>query len=169
MRRTIAVTVSALILLASGQAAGAEVRAIHSWTEAPAEVQETYEPEVIQAWIDAYWVNEFIRIYWERLAAWSDAYDAAQAYPSGQCGGDLPPCRIMMRESRGDIRIWNGGCYNGPCRGGSTASGKWQFMRSTWAGYGGYRNAADAPERVQDAKARELWNGGRGCSHWSAC
>jgi hypothetical protein len=92
----------------------------------------------------------------------------------------------MRRESGGNIRIWNGGCYapygytgsRSPC-GSSTASGKWQILRSTWGarivngkcvgGYGGYCNAADAPEEVQDAKARELWAGGRGCSHWSAC
>lgn len=100
-----------------------------------------------------------------------------QAGPStGRCGGDLPPCYVMTRESRGDIRIWNGGCHaptgwsggSSPC-GGSTASGKWQFIRGTWAGYGGYLNAADAPESVQDAKARQLWAGGRGCGHWSAC
>lgn len=98
------------------------------------------------------------------------------------CGGDLPPCSILDTESGGNIRVWNkprgmrGACYapvgwagsRSPC-GGSTASGKWQFLRSTWNGYGGYLNAADAPASVQNAKARELWAGGRGCSHWSAC
>ena len=33
----------------------------------------------------------------------------------------------------------------------------------------GYLKARHAPEHVQDAAARWLWNGGRGCSHWSAC
>jgi hypothetical protein len=79
---------------------------------------------------------------------------------SGRCGGDLPPCYIMMRESGGNIRAQNPS---------STASGKWQFLNSTWAGYGGYAEAWMAPESVQDAKARELWAGGAGCSHWSAC
>lgn len=94
---------------------------------------------------------------------------------TGRCGGDLPPCSIMQRESGGDPRIWNGVCYaptgwtgNSPC-GSSSASGKWQFVRGTWAGFGGYLNAADAPESVQDAKARQVWAGGRGCSHWDAC
>lgn len=176
MKKPIAsLSVMASLALAAPQATAGAV--YHHWSETPAEVQATHSPEVIQSYIDAYWANEWVRIYWERIAAFSAAFEAAQraaaeqaAYPSGQCGGDLPPCWVMRRESRGDIRIWNGGCYNGPCGGGaSTASGKWQFIRSTWAGFGGYRNAADAPERVQDDKARQVWAGGRGCSHWSAC
>jgi hypothetical protein len=79
---------------------------------------------------------------------------------SGRCGGVLPPCYVMMRESRGDIRAEN------PT---SSASGKWQFLDSTWAGFGGYARASHAPESVQDAKAAQLWAGGAGCSHWSAC
>lgn len=76
---------------------------------------------------------------------------------SGRCGGDLPPCCVMARESGGDIRAEN------PV---STASGKWQFIDGTWAGFGGYAHASDAPEAVQDARARELWAGGAGASHW---
>ena len=79
---------------------------------------------------------------------------------TGACGGDLPPCYVMMRESGGNITAQNPS---------STASGKWQFLDSTWQGYGGYAKARYAPESVQDAKARALWAGGRGCSHWSAC
>ena len=103
----------------------------------------------------------------------------------GSCGGDLPPCWVLRRENRyRDPRLWNGGCYapigwtgRGPC--GSTASGIWQITRQTWGsklvngawvpGFGGYMNAADAPPDVQDQKARLLWAGGKGCSHWSAC
>lgn len=92
------------------------------------------------------------------------------------CGGDLPPCYVLERESlmaADPARVWNGNCYMpvgslGQC-GRSTASGLWQFLRSTWAGFGGYVNAADAPVAVQNEKARQLWAGGRGCSHWSAC
>jgi hypothetical protein len=79
---------------------------------------------------------------------------------TGRCGGDLPPCYVMMRESGGNIRAQNPS---------STASGKWQFLDSTWAGYGGYSSAYLAPESVQEAKARQLWAGGAGCSHWNAC
>ena len=85
---------------------------------------------------------------------------APATYGSGACGGDLPPCYVMMRESRGNITAQN------PT---STASGKWQFLDSTWGGYGGYAKARHAPESVQDERARQLWNGGRGCSHWRAC
>lgn len=71
----------------------------------------------------------------------------AQDVSTGACGGDLPPCWIMMRESGGDIRAQNPD---------SSASGKWQMLDSTWAGYGGYAHAKDAPEWVQDAKARTM-------------
>lgn len=99
---------------------------------------------------------EFVRNM-DRLAAW---LRAQSSYKSGQCGGDLPPCYVMMRESRGNITAQNPR---------STASGKWQFLDSTWGRYGGYAKARYAPERVQDARARDLWNHGRGCSHWNAC
>jgi hypothetical protein len=68
-------------------------------------------------------------------------------YGSGKCGGDLPPCWIMNRESRGIITAQNPE---------SSASGKWQILDSTWGGYGGYTHAKDAPEWVQDAKARSM-------------
>lgn len=79
---------------------------------------------------------------------------------SGRCGGDLPPCYVMMRESRGDLRAENPS---------SSASGKWQFIDGTWAGFGGYAHASDAPEAVQDERARQVWAGGAGCANWSAC
>lgn len=92
------------------------------------------------------------------------------------CGGDLPPCWVMDRENPNrDLTVYNGGSHHevgytgGNPEGDSTASGKWQFLRSTWNGFGGYVNAADAPWEVQDAKAREVWAGGRGCRAWSAC
>jgi hypothetical protein len=63
----------------------------------------------------------------------------------------------MQRESGGNTHAQN------PT---SSASGKWQFINSTWNGYGGYPTAASAPESVQDAKAAELWAGGAGAGHW---
>ena len=66
----------------------------------------------------------------------------------------------MHRESGGSLTAHNPS---------STASGKWQFLDSTWNGYGGYAHASDAPESVQDAKAAQIWSGGSGCSAWSVC
>ena len=148
-----------------------EGRPLHHWAEAHPDTLAQHGHEAVHAWIVTYWERQWVEAYERNAAAAEAARIEAEraAHSSGQCGGDLPPCWVMHRESKGDIRIWNGGCYNGPCRGGSTASGKWQFVRGTWGGFGGYRNAADAPEQVQDAKARHLWAGGRGCSHWSAC
>lgn len=90
------------------------------------------------------------------------------------CGADLPPCDPTLKhESGGNIRIWNRGCYapvgytgsRSPC-GGSTASGKWQFVRDTWNHFMGYLNAADAPAWVQNEKARQVWAHGCGAFHW---
>jgi len=89
-----------------------------------------------------------------------DAPAVAAGDPAG--GGSCAiPQYICDRESGGDPTVYN--------HQGSGASGKYQFMPRTWNGYGGYANAADAPEWVQDEKAAELWAGGAGCSHWSAC
>ncbi len=176
MLKRAALTALAALALASCQPAP-----IHHWTEAAPEVQAAHAPAEIQAFIDAYWRQVWIDTYnYRKWMAAAVAYEArkaeAAAYPHGLCGGDLPPCWVMRRESKGDIRVWNGICYApigyagrySPC-GGSSASGKWQIVRGTWAGFGGYLNAADAPEAVQDARARQLWAHGRGCSHWSAC
>lgn len=78
-------------------------------------------------------------------------------YGSGACGDDLPSCSILECESGGNLVAENPR---------STASGKWQFLDSTWAGYGGYARAMYAPEDVQDAKARQVWAGGRGRGQW---
>lgn len=76
---------------------------------------------------------------------------------SGRCGGDLPPCSVMYCENGGKLTGKNPS---------SSASGKWQILDSTWGGYGGYSHAQDAPESVQDAKARQIYAGGAGRSQW---
>lgn len=78
-------------------------------------------------------------------------------YGTGACGGDLPSCSVMMCESHGNLSAENPH---------STASGKWQILDSTWDGYDGYSHASDAPEETQDAKAREIYNGGSGRGAW---
>jgi hypothetical protein len=138
-----------------------------------------------QVWNNQIWKNQVLKDKWikttnarlaaekaARAAAAAEAAKraAAQAAPkptvsraapsgggSGRCGGNLPPCCVMYRESGGSLTAQN------PT---STASGKWQFLDSTWAGYGGYASAYLAPESVQDAKAAALWAGGAGASHW---
>lgn len=121
----------------------------------------------------------------------SDTFRAAVYSEIGErrgipCGGDMPPCPVIERESmmaEDPVRVWNDqvnadggplGCYypvgydgDNPC--GSTASGPWQVLRSTWNWFGGFLNAADAPLHVQIDKVRQLWAGGAGCFHWNAC
>lgn len=82
---------------------------------------------------------------------------SVNGYP---CGGDLPPCYVLARESGGNPTAQNPR---------STASGLWQFLDSTWANFKGYAKARLAPVDVQNERARQLWAGGRGCAHWSAC
>lgn len=91
----------------------------------------------------------------------ADGGGQVNGYP---CGGDLPPCWVLERESGGDPNAVNPtGC------GGYTCGGLWQFDPRTWDGYAGYAYAQDAPWEVQNEKARALWAGGAGCSHWAAC
>lgn len=92
----------------------------------------------------------------QRQASMPAASVPAQ-YGTGACGGDLPPCAVMMCESGGSITAQNPN---------STASGKWQFLDSTWGGYGGYSEAWMAPEHIQDERARQVYAGGRGRSQW---
>jgi transglycosylase-like protein len=92
-----------------------------------------------------------------RASAGISGTGSVNGYP---CGGALPPCYVLARESGGDPTAEN------PI---STASGLWQILDSTWQGFGGYSHASDAPPDVQNARAAELWDGGAGCSHWSAC
>ncbi|MGI8425099.1 MAG: transglycosylase family protein [Actinomycetota bacterium] len=54
----------------------------------------------------------------------------------------------------------------------SSASGKYQMINGTFQGtkagkQSGYKRAKDAPPEVQEAAAIELWDNGRGASHWS--
>jgi transglycosylase-like protein len=107
------------------------------------------------------------RIYLEAqaLEKWEDAQ--VEVTPDGvRSGADYSvgpfaiPTYIVMCESGGNYLAEND--Y-------STASGAYQIIDSSWAGYGGYSHASDAPPAVQDAKAALMWAGGAGISHWAAC
>lgn len=78
------------------------------------------------------------------------------------CGGDLPPCEVARRESGGDYNAYNArGCGGMGCR------GKWQFDPPTWGGYAGVWDPRDASPEDQDERARQIWDGGKGCRRWS--
>ena len=62
------------------------------------------------------------------------------------------PIEVVLATIR---QLESGGDYRAQAR-GSSASGAYQFLDSTWDGYGGYTHARDAPPAVQDAKAADL-------------
>jgi Transglycosylase-like domain len=95
----------------------------------------------------------------EQAAAAANARKAKSAAPTGRggSGGGCSPDSIVQRESKGDPNAVNTS---------SGAGGKYQFLPSTWSGYGGYARAQDAPESVQDERFNEVWAGGSGSSHW---
>lgn len=192
----LAIAIASLWIATGQASGDEEATAASSTTAAPGPTQEEIDELNVailqneldrQAWNEAVWIQNTNFQLWMEAAADYEAEIAArqqaaaeaarareaiqtrseptqQASPSpaqtpssGRCGGDLPPCCVMMRESGGSLTAQN------PT---STASGKWQFVNGTWGGYGGYAEAWQAPESVQDARARELWAGGAGASHW---
>jgi septal ring factor EnvC (AmiA/AmiB activator) len=74
----------------------------------------------------------------------------------GPSGGWAIPYSIVLCESGGQNLTPNS----------AGASGYYQILPSTWAGYGGYGQAYQAPKSVQDQRAAQLWNGGAGASNW---
>lgn len=65
---------------------------------------------------------------------------------------------IVDRESGGNPRAENAS---------STASGLYQFLDSSWRGFGGYAHASSAPSSVQTRKFYLVFDGGRGRGNWS--
>jgi len=76
----------------------------------------------------------------------------------GTCAGSIPG-HIIYRESK---------CNPMAVNSRSGAAGKYQVLESTWAGYGGYATADQAPEDVQDAWAAEAY-AAVGCRPWGGC
>lgn len=86
------------------------------------------------------------------------------------CGGSLPTCCILFRESKGDPYAVNpghmGAPYGDPGDPWYYASGLFQDMPSTWNYFDGYPYAAAAPATVQYEFNVRLWNNGAGASNW---
>jgi hypothetical protein len=82
--------------------------------------------------------------------AGGDPEPPASCSPTGaQADVDAIAATIRTRESGGDYQAHTDG---------STASGAYQFTDGTWANYGGYPHAWQAPPDVQDAAAAEHIN-----------
>jgi murein DD-endopeptidase MepM/ murein hydrolase activator NlpD len=75
----------------------------------------------------------------------------AAAAPTRPCGARTGPVSIVLATIR---QLESGGDYTAHAP-GSSASGAYQFLDTTWNSYGGYARAADAPPDTQDAKATE--------------
>jgi hypothetical protein len=75
--------------------------------------------------------------------------DPPPALTCGTYAGSLPVVLATIRA------VESGGNYQAQSP-GSSASGAYQFLDTTWNGYGGYTHAKDAPPAVQDAKAAEF-------------
>src|SRR4051794_35197280 len=75
----------------------------------------------------------------------------AAAAPTRPCGARGGPVSTLLATIR---QLESGGDYTARAP-GSSASGAYQFLDTTWNSYGGYTRAADAPPDTQDAKATE--------------
>ena len=75
--------------------------------------------------------------------------DPAPFTGCGLYGGEVQTILATIR------RLESGDDYTAQAA-GSTASGAYQFIDSTWGNFQGYARAADAPPEVQDAKAAEM-------------
>lgn len=141
---------------------------LHHWSEAHPDTLAEHGHEAVHAWIVGYWEQQWIAAYERNEAARVAAEKAEQArratggaYVHGieVCNGrDLPPCRVVRRESG----------FNPSARNpSSTAWGLYQFLRGTWNGVCPEYPHGSATVAQQVECARRLWAGGRGASHWA--
>ena len=90
-------------------------------------------------------------VYQPKLVRWSGAPDFSMPAMDPIAGASAAEQDLLRRiaicESGGDLRAYNRS---------SGASGKYQFLPSTWRGIGGAGDPRDASEAVQDAMALRL-------------
>lgn len=122
-----------------------------AWSSPEAQAHDVQLWEDTQKWNDAIVWNTAAGVYWPGTTG---------TVNGKVCGGTLPDCYILQRESKGDPTAQN------PT---STASGLWQDLDSTWGGYDGFVHAKDAPAGTQNARNAEVWAGGAGASNWACC
>lgn len=129
-----------------------------AWLETHGIDSSTYSPEEIEAGAAA-------------ATAWWEAAATSTVPPRPSTTVYVPRCVIPEYICRRE----SGFSYTALNR-SSMAGGMYQFLPSTWNGVarqiapqwvGTYPH--QAPPYVQDQFAAWLWNGGKGCSHWSAC
>jgi hypothetical protein len=85
------------------------------------------------------------------LLAFPVLFASGDAPAAPGCGTTNRPVDVVLATIRA---IESGGDYTARAA-GSTASGAYQFLDSSWAAYGGYPRAWQAPASVQDAKAAD--------------
>ena len=76
---------------------------------------------------------------------------SGDAAPAPACNALSGQMSVLLETIR---TLESGGDYAAESQ-TSSASGAYQFVDGTWAGYGGYQHASAAPAAVQDAKAAE--------------
>lgn len=112
-------------------------------------------PAQIKLWNDT--------VLWNNTVKWNTAagvffVGATSSFNGFVCGGVLPSCCTLEKESHGTPTAQNPS---------SSASGLWQFMHDTWGGYGGFMEAKYAPPGTQNERAAQVFAGGAGWGAWA--
>jgi hypothetical protein len=128
-----------------------------------AQAQAAGDVNAIGAYVQAVQTAEFLQAVHDAEAATarprsSGGSGGGGGGGGGTCAGSIPG-HIIYRESK---------CNPMAVNSRSGAAGKYQVLPSTWAGYGGYATADQAPEDVQDAWAAEAY-AAAGCRPWGGC